>query len=82
MVQMTSFGRQALKKAQDIQDADRSHLTVGLRQLFDYSTFSSILQGTMDMAVPIWIMISAPSKLGVILLQSTPTCASCSSDGP
>lgn len=43
MVQMTSFGRQALKKAQDIQDADRSHLTVGLRQLFDYSTFSSIL---------------------------------------
>lgn len=40
---MTSFGRQALKKAQDIQDADRSHLTVGLRQLFDYSTFSSIL---------------------------------------
>lgn len=43
MVQMTSFGRQALKKAQDIQDADRSHLTVGLRQLFDYNTFSSIL---------------------------------------
>lgn len=43
MVQMTSFGRQALKKAQDIQDADRSRLTVGLRQLFDYSTFSSIL---------------------------------------
>ena len=36
MVQMTSFGRQALKKAQDIQDADRSRLTVGLRQLFDY----------------------------------------------
>ena len=26
MVQMTSFGRQALKKAQDIQAADRSHL--------------------------------------------------------
>lgn len=25
MVQMTSFGRQALKKAQDIQAADRSH---------------------------------------------------------
>ena len=43
MVQMTSFGRQALKKAQDIQDADRSRLTVGLRQLFDYGTFSSIL---------------------------------------
>ena len=39
-------------------------------------------QGTMDMAVPIWIMIRAPSKLGVILLQSTPTCASCSSEGP
>lgn len=32
MVQMTSFGRQALKKAQDIQAADRSHLVVGLRQ--------------------------------------------------
>jgi len=30
-------------------------------------------QGTMDMAVPIWIMISAPSKLGLTLLQSTPT---------
>ena len=29
MVQMTSFGRQALKKAQDIQAADRSHLVVG-----------------------------------------------------
>ena len=29
--------------------------------------------GTMDMAVPIWIMISAPSKLGLTLLQSTPT---------
>ena len=43
MVQMTSFGRQALKKAQDIQEADRSRLTVGLRQLFDYGTFSSIL---------------------------------------
>ena len=43
MVQMTSFGRQALKKAQDIQAADRSHLVVGLRQLFDYGTFASIL---------------------------------------
>ena len=43
MVQMTSFGQQALKKAQDIQAADRSHLVVGLRQLFDYSTFASIL---------------------------------------
>ena len=40
---MTSFGRQALKKAQDIQAADRSHLVVGLRQLFDYGTFASIL---------------------------------------
>lgn len=43
MVQMTSFCRQALKKAQDIQDADRSHIVVGLRQLFDYSTFSNIV---------------------------------------
>lgn len=43
MVQMTSFFRQSLKKAQDIQDADRSHIVVGLRQLFDYSTFSSIV---------------------------------------
>ena len=43
MVQMTSFGRQALKKAQDIQAAYRSHLVVGLRQLFDYGTFASIL---------------------------------------
>ena len=32
MVQMTSFGRQALKKAQDIQAADRSHLVGGQRQ--------------------------------------------------
>lgn len=39
----TSFCRQALKKAQDIQDADRSHIVVGLRQLFDYSTFSNIV---------------------------------------
>lgn len=43
MVQMTSFYRQALKKAQDIQDADHSHLVVGLRQLFDYDTFASIV---------------------------------------
>ena len=43
MVQMTSFGRQALKTAQEIQAADRSHLVVGLRQLFDYGTFASIL---------------------------------------
>ena len=43
MVQMTCFCRQALKKAQDIQDADRSHIVVGLRQLFDYSTFSNIV---------------------------------------
>ena len=43
MVQMTSFCRQALKKAQDIQDADRSHIVVWLRQLFDYSTFSNIV---------------------------------------
>ena len=43
MVQMTSFGRQALKKAQDIQAADRSRLMVGLRQLFDYGAFADIV---------------------------------------
>ena len=36
----------------------------------------------MDMAVPMVIMIKAPSKLGVILLQSTPTWASSSREGP
>ena len=36
----------------------------------------------MDMAVPMVIMIKAPSKLGVILLQSTPTWASSSKEGP
>lgn len=43
MVQMLSFHQQALKKAQDIQAADRSHLVVGLRQLFDYGTFAGIV---------------------------------------
>ena len=43
MVQMLSFHRQALKKAQDIQTAGRSHLAVGLRQLFDYTTFAGIV---------------------------------------
>ena len=43
MVQMLSFHRQSVKKAQDIQAADRSHLVVGLRQLFDYTTFAGIV---------------------------------------
>ena len=43
MVQMTSFYRQALKNAQDIQDTVHSHLVVGIRQLFDYGTFASIV---------------------------------------
>lgn len=57
MVQMTSFGRQALKKAQDIQEADRSRLTVGLRQLFDYGTFSSILASSSTSSpTPAWTL--------------------------
>lgn len=57
MVQMTSFGRQALKKAQDIQDADRSHLTVGLRQLFDYSTFPAFWpSSSTSFPTPAWTL--------------------------
>lgn len=57
MVQMTSFGRQALKKAQDIQDADRSHLTVGLRQLFDYGTFPAFwLSSSTSSPMPAWTL--------------------------
>lgn len=57
MVQMTSFGRQALKKAQDIQEADRSRLTVGLRQLFDYGTFPAFLPSSSTSSpTPAWTL--------------------------
>lgn len=42
-VQLCSFYQQAVQKAQDISRADTSHLTVGIRKLFDYSNMAHMV---------------------------------------
>ena len=68
MVQMTSFGRQALKKAQDIQEADRSRLTVGLRQLAQVGVDCSKISPSFEGAL---IMIQMGTAMSIVPCLST-----------
>lgn len=43
MVQLHSFYSQSVQKAQDISRADTSHLTVGIRKLFDYDSMAQMV---------------------------------------
>lgn len=43
MVQLLSYHRLAVQKAQDISRAERSHLMVGIRKLFDYDRMAQMV---------------------------------------